>query len=131
MNEFIVWDKKDKTFVSKEDASFIESGSYSSIITDIIDKNTDRYQLFKGIGKTDINNEMIYADCSIVEFDLKQNHPLEIYSKECGIFKYSNETLSYYIELLNGNTLGFGRWENVKNIKIIDTIQENKLGLMS
>jgi len=138
MNEFTIWDKKDRIFISKEDASFIECGSYSSIITDIIDKNTDRYQLFKGIGIKDINNRSIYAESSILEFaNMKNNKKYYAFLK---FDVYWQRMFFWFVQDCNDNkAFGYAgkkldRVEYTPDImhklKVIDTVQENKLGLI-
>ena len=75
------------------------------------------------IGLKDINGKSIYADSSIVEFEHKDK-------KLQGFFRYSKMRLSYVIEDLY-NDMGEMVYDGSQNnFKTIDTIQENKLGLM-
>ena len=149
MNEFIVWDK--------ELEFFGESNKYlincnGDLFFDNNDKylynQTDKLVACNYIGLKDINNNKIYADCSIVEFDFeyKSTQPkrLEnglsqstVYSqiqktKLKGWFEYNNEELRYEINILNDSDF-ICLWYQIgdmRNLKIIDTIQENKLGLI-
>lgn len=78
----------------------------------------------------DIDGEEIYVDYSIVEFET-----CHIQFK--GILRYSHEDSHYYIEILSDDTgirtetygLVYSSKE-FENIKIIDNIQHNKLGLI-
>jgi len=122
MNEFIVWDKVIKKFWDYEN---IHEGDRPSLGND---------NVFAYISKKDINNKKIYADCSIVEF--AHRYVKDDYSHDCilrGVFTYSEDKLCYVIELLPNdiykvNFLSFN--ENSGLFQIIDTIQENKLGLI-
>jgi hypothetical protein len=133
MNEFIVWDKDKKEFIGvRNDIRLtfnedVENGYEVERVYpyDSIEINAD---IFPYVGKTDINNKNIYADSSIVEFELGtiSNKKLK------GYFKYSNYTLGYHIILVDdcnkGRAFKFDA-ELMYDFKIIDTIQENKLGL--
>tara|TARA_R110000868_G_scaffold93996_1_gene259803 strand:- start:174 stop:557 length:384 start_codon:yes stop_codon:yes gene_type:complete len=83
------------------------------------------------IGLKDVEDNKIYADSSIVEFEY-------IKSKHKGYFTWNNKTLSYDIMVIDWNfkilknysaPIGYSHLK-MKNFKIIDTIQENKLGLI-
>lgn len=143
MNEFIVWDEDNQQFSTFDElmsdewcvSELDENGQiffkYSNCAEDdweheYVEMNT---KLFYGIGKTDINGKKIYADSSIVEFDY------ETMGKKynmIGYFKYNNKKLSYDIISLNKLldielfTYPCEAWK----FKIIDTVQENKLGLI-
>lgn len=78
----------------------------------------------------DKDGEEIYVDYSIVEFET-----CRIQFK--GILRYSHEDSHFYIEILSDDTgirtETYGLVYNSKefeNIKIIDNIQHNKLGLI-
>ena len=83
----------------------------------------EKFELIKHIGKKDISDKKIYADCSIVEFE---DVHLNLHK---GYFQYSNTSLKYFIRLLCGATVDYDFYR-YGNFKIIDTIQENKLGLI-
>ncbi len=91
------------------------------------------------IGKTDIEGNKIYADSSIVEFEDKslvweKEYSKQVTRKHKGFFKYSREKLAYMVCVFDED-LRVVEWcfyyeKELFNIKIIDTIQENKLGLI-
>lgn len=122
MNEFIVWDKNDERFL---DSLFVNSE-----LNEAVSSNED-FGIFQYIGKTDTEGNKIYADCSIVELDYY--YGMSGHVKEKGYFTYNNETLGYSIQLLNKSeklTSFTGLAHKIDNLKIIGTIQENKLGLI-
>ena len=81
------------------------------------------------IGLKDINGKSIYANSSIVEWCHPQGN---IYN---GYFKWNQKELCYEVITIdsndnyNGIKLKFF-YLQMNNLKIIDTIQENKLGLI-
>ena len=80
----------------------------------------------KDIGLKDINEKSIYADCSIVEFK-------NIGSNYTGYFTFDLVKLCYKIIVLDIKSVRkefIFNSNNIENIKIIDTIQQNKLGLI-
>lgn len=140
MNEFIVWDGK--CFYSDCSYGYLmlkQNGIiYENLESDYggrETKKTDFKPLFY-IGIKDINNNKIYADCSIVEFDyIDLNMELKEWERRTykGFFKWHQDMLSYCIHYDGGNEF----FNEVKffsyifeNFKVIDTIQENKLGLI-
>lgn len=148
MNEFIIWDKSDDRFWTLEELrgtgelDILVSDDFSiQLINFGIDEifNPDgadynQYfrrevdiETFKYIGLKDINGKNIYADCSIVEFNNSQ-----LWNKHIGIFFYNKEKLCYQIKIIDGNRkdeiIPYDRY--CSDFKIIDTIQENKLGLI-
>ena len=97
------------------------------------------------IGLKDINGKSIYADCSIVEFEHKYRTRTRTFNgflnsqsfakEQCellqGFFTWNSDKLRYEIDILNHDffiCLDFV--STMKNFKIIDTIQENRLGLI-
>lgn len=120
MNEFIVWDDIRHEF-NKDITSYMSFNKKGKINSFNGFGNT---QYFQYIGKIDISGNKIYADCSIAEFYFQDK-------KMQGYFNFNKELLSYRIICFNGWKIGFGvNIEDINNIKIIDTIQENKLGLI-
>lgn len=116
MNEFIVWDNEENIFIENFASEVYEP------LNDLLSNKS--YDFLPYIVITDINNNKIYADCSIVEFDdgLKTK----------GYFTYIPEELRYILRILNSDILEelrADRWD-IYRIKIIDTIQQNKLGLI-
>lgn len=93
--------------------------------------NSGEGDICKFIGINDIDGKKIYADSSIFEFEFNNY-------KYYGFISYCNNTLTYSINflayndkthfrssrILSGNTASFD------NFKVVDTIQENKLGLI-
>jgi len=132
MNEFIVWDNKHKIFI--KDIS-IERLAISEPLKNKI--YLVHWDILNYIGIKDINNNKIYADCSSFEFDYID---LNLEDIECGrrtykgFFSWNQDTLSYFIHYDGGNEF-FNQVQycpaKFENFKIIDTIQENKLGLIN
>ena len=95
-----------------------------------------KYKLFY-IGLNDINNNKIYADSSIVEFDFLGFGELTPDSYKAFVkwnkerFRYDIQTLSRVDKNSNLYVFDLGKCiDRISNIKIIDTIQESKLGLI-
>ncbi len=124
MNEFIVWDKQDKEF--RED--YLVSGDLdlSYIGTDV---SNYRCTVHQYIGKKDINNKKIYADCSIVEFWF-DNGKERVFLK--GYFTYNDIDLRYEVDILGDSKYVYLDYvhEYFTCFRIVDTIQKNKLGLI-
>jgi hypothetical protein len=125
MNEFIVWDKKSKIF------------HYAYIARGILHHDrlvdfTNNLEVFNYIGKTDIEGNKIYADSSIVEFSIFKDNDLEIFpDKETmkGYFTFNSNSLSYSIRTLDDSHENFdfiSVHNRIVDLKIIDTLQENK-----
>ena len=125
-NEFIVWDKKLEYF-----NDILIAPIDLSIDIDGILKHSDRVDVFNYIGIKDINNKKIYADSSIVKFEYEG---FDRYFDSVGFFTFNKDTLQYEIETIidNNDSHMCSRLSvtKVKNIKIIDTIQQNKRGLI-
>lgn len=133
MNDFIVWysDENNQNMFSEEfTLEQLINQDHLDIVSDSpLLRNFKVDSINNSIGIKDINGKSIYADCSIVEFEFGtiSNKKLK------GYFKYSNYTLGYHIVLVNDCNRGRAfRFDAVLmyDIKIIDTIQENKLGLI-
>lgn len=129
------WENNKLTLVrfNSGDGYTPEEGEFSNPTWEKVDCD-----FFDYIGKTDINGKKIYPDCSIVEFEIilrRSVLPIK------GYFYFDKTSLKYKIKVLedlgdDGRTYGLGtipystyRTE-IENLKIIDTIQENKLGLI-
>lgn len=129
MKEFIVWysngtDKFNKEFTLDD---LISQLHYDEICDSPLLKDYKVIEICQSVGLKDINNNKIYADCSIVEFEWKISG-----FKKVGYFYYSNEDLCYMAKGVSEYTSDvlFYDKHTMKNFKIIDTIQENKLGLI-
>lgn len=140
MNEFIVWDEDSKEFIDENYPFYLAPTGLLCIRQNngqmIYDNNME---YFYSIGKKDISDKKIYADSSIFEFDVI-NCGLSL--KTIGYFKYDNYSQCMQIHILkdigdDGRILGLKiinyiiYIDEIVNIKIIDTIQENKLGLIN
>lgn len=145
MNGFIVWDKIAKHFADDIclDAELLQDGiSYS------LEVKEELFELFYPVGLKDINGKNIYADSSIVEFQLKDDVIFADFTgakptiwneiKMIGYFVFNNEDLRYEIDIVdlekNKTKSNFVclyyNIATMSQFKIIDTIQENKLGLI-
>jgi len=151
MNDFIVWDKEnniffdresnfDKIYSKTEDEMYCPEEMYTNWFYyifgfDILRDSSDRLTSHDYIGKSDINNKKIYADSSIIEFEIFIINPDDttsvIYTLN-GFFTYNDIELRYEIDILDNNSFVCLNYniENQRNFKIIDTLQENKLGLI-
>lgn len=88
----------------------------------IFHSNSGEGDICKFIGINDIDGKKIYADSSIFEFETE-------IGKRKGYFTFCEKTLRYHIfDLALKAFVGYSLL--YKNFKIIDTIQENKLGLV-
>lgn len=124
MNKFVVWDKKNKRFLDGDEFAIDDNGKVYNWDSDSCLKPFKlNMELLNYIGKNDINNNKIYADCSIVKL-----------GDDIGFIKYSPFlsanvfiSLSYY---KTEQPLMECSLFNINNMEIIDTIQENKLGLI-
>jgi len=139
-NNFIVWDEDEREFYIVDTIIGTTNGyrvakvkplpencdaeCYSEFT--IFDWDySDKDKILKPIGIKDINNKTIYADSSIVECDYYEDFKDKATIR--GYFKYDDKDLAYYFIFLNSNR-GSELFINLdlQNIKIIDTIQDNK-----
>jgi len=137
-NEFIVWDEEEERFIDETKCIF-KDGTLFRNEKAFANEISDDLTMFWSVGKTDINNKKIYTDCSIVEFK-EPYHGSELK----GSFVWCNETLRYKISIIQGTgrfqegtvqeIMKESRWSGLVpkfvDYNIIDTIQENKLGLI-
>ena len=133
MNDFIVWDKYRKVWIDESYPFFINSSGFLCIQRNdkqmVIENDCE---IFKPIGLKDTEGNKIYADSSIIEFvhiGRLSNHAL----KKVGIFKFIKKDLQYRVIDLECNKDGLeveSPFHKLCAFKIIDTIQENKLGLI-
>lgn len=87
------------------------------------------------IGKTDINGKKIYADCSIVEFDHFAANEADLQTNRAYLIYDINDCCYdlYFIDAdLYGLRVAISHFSRSmrSEFKIIDTVQENKLGLI-
>lgn len=130
MSGFIVWDKRYRVFRKLLKIDF-ELGLYFCIDTVV---PFEKGELVKDIGLKDINGKSIYVDSSIVEFKMVINKK-EVDTQ--GYFSYIKEELRYeFYQYFNQRRnfikayLSPNDGRIASEFKIIDTIQENKLGLI-
>lgn len=134
MKECIFWDSEDKKFISWAEVSLVKDTGDDFVIVmkeiDNVCSEGRNFESFDYIGQKDINKDKIYADCSIVEFEIDKIFS-DISKIQKGYFSYNADYLCYdWVDLTNHRVVRTGVDFNLlKNIKIIDTIQENKLGL--
>lgn len=150
MNEFIVWDKSDKRFYPLY--SYSVGNKLIKPLVKIKGKDfkilNEECQIFNYINKKDINNKKIYADCSIVEFILKDEAIFADFTgrkptiwneiKMIGYFTFNDEDLRYEIDIIDWEksktksqfSCLYYNFDRMSDFKIIDTIQVNKLGLI-
>jgi hypothetical protein len=135
MNEFIVWysndineDKFSQEFtldqlIGQDHLDYISDSKF--LVNYKVDSIND------GIGLKDINGKSIYADSSIVEFDKCSQ---DGHSEKLKGFIRESSPMLFQIVILDNHIWNVLYWHefrhSIKNIKIIDTIQENKLGLI-
>lgn len=122
-DQYIVFDDIRKEF-TKDVTSFL-SFNRNGTINCFNGFGDTKY--FKDIGLKDINGKSIYADSSIVEFeyfDIDPKNTCILY----GYFSFKQSELGYRVCTFDNSY--FVSFTNIRNFKIIDTIQENKMGLI-
>lgn len=119
MNEFIVWDDIKREFTNNVTyfMSFNEDGTINSY------NGFGETKYFQYIGLRDTEDNKIYTDSSIVEFDDE--------SKSKAYVRFRNFAYEFYFFESGGFNKLFEYDFEKTRIKIIDTLQENKLGLIS
>lgn len=125
-NKFISWDEKTKKFY---EFGLFDTDNYYLLDHSInLDINTAHNNTFTSIGKKDINNKEIYVDSSIVEFQMIIGEDVE---KVQAHFYYDDDDMAYGIDILSGD-VSSGRYSfhDMIGIEVIDSLQENKLGLI-
>ena len=125
MNEFIVWDTENFISLSqafKDEAVVVDlSDGFDSYTLDI---GFENYSLHNYIGKTDIDGNKIYADCSIVEFEYMTNS-FNSY-KLRGYFKWNNMKLGYDLKIDNPMFMMTDFYIPSLDLKVIGTLQQDK-----
>ena len=135
MNEFIVWSVSGQRFLKINEFSISMESKIILLregkIFDVV-KSGQEYILYNGIGKIDIEGNKIYADSSIVVFTFLDNKLRE--HEVIGYFYFNDTDLGYWIEMIDQADVKYNHTRfyanRVKDLKIIDTLQENKLGLL-
>lgn len=127
MNDYIVWysDENNQNMFSKEFTldELISQKHLDEISDSPLLRNFKIDSINNGIGIKDINGKNIYADCSIVEM----YRGLDSFT---GYYIYNKNKAHYEFIIIDGcDNDSFGNIIG-SSLKIIDTIQENKLGLI-
>ena len=140
-NEFIVWDKEHKRWLEsyynhilyvplqkdndrliRVDYDDVSEAGYVYITWD--ENEVDIFQKVMD----DKDGNPIYANSSIVEFD-DWNELYSRVDKRKGYFIFDKNTLQYVVVFTTGPTRKYNTL-NMSNFKVIDTVQENSLGLV-
>lgn len=144
MQDFIVWYKnKDTNKVFSREFN-LNQLILQNHLDEIFDSpgcvDYEILSILPSTGKVDSNENKIYADSSIFEFNVIINgYRKESYTRTIrGYFKFYALNLEYEIHLLEnlkepiGNLCSVAKYDctEMSNFKIIDTIQENKLKLI-
>lgn len=127
MNELISQEKKYE--IINQVLEFLDSDKPINDISEYLeDEIRNINKNHKDIGLKDINGKNIYADSSIVEF----NNSTNLNHKYKGIFYYLPAKARYMIKVFNKNNfeIWFYNPDKILNLKIVDTVQQNKLGLI-
>lgn len=124
MNDFISQEKQYE--IINQVLEFLDSDKPINDISEYLeDEIRNINKNHKDIGLKDINGKSIYADSSIVKIEYLTKQ----WNKATGYFKYISSELGYCFQI--GKTISIPIHKLIfKNIEIIDTIQENKLGLI-
>ena len=138
MKKCIFWDDEDNKFLTWDEVEFEKLKNEEVMVWKQIDPISKECRLFESFDDTelkDINGKSIYANSSIFEFDYLVDIENEIFQKRIGVFYFEKTFLAYHISFLTGTNRKGGNADKynafgMKNFKIIDTIQENKLGLI-
>ena len=132
MNEFIAWDNEDNKFIFWKDMVFTKDKNDDFIIImkeiDEILSEGRNFKTFNYIGLKDIDNKKIYADSSICRINYFSSS--DWISDYC-YFSFDDENLRYTVHLINEREIVDYEASYFDCIEIIDTIQENKLGLIN
>lgn len=101
MNEFIVWDKDEKCFYEVDTLIGTINGYKIAKVRPLPEncdsecytvfswEYSDSDEMFRDIGLKDINNNKIYANSSIIEFELKDYCPCEVMEMDCECNNYT------------------------------------------
>lgn len=134
MNEFIMWDKIEKEWLTTGNMPICSMEE--TLIFDFSDSNEVSSHLY--IGKTDIYGNKIYADSSIVEFEYEDRIPTliddDVIIKFTAYFEYNIDELRCELIILDYDrtktksiysVLSYNM-DLMKNLKVIGTLQENQ-----
>lgn len=124
MNEFIVWDEEKKEFYEYSNR-FHAARADGVLIEDNLgfeEEDRERFTPYFYIGRKDINDKKIYAECSIVEFSYICCDEEFIIK---GYFTWDEEYLKYIIDPIEGyeNAIEYEPFKFI-NMRVIGTLQE-------
>lgn len=139
MEKYIVWysDENNKNKFSREFTldELISQNHLDEVSDSPLLRNFKIDSINKGIGLKDIEGKNIYSNSSIVELLISEDFSNDHFSsteehKFIGIVKF--DYFGARVEdLKDRTTIWFNEIENEEiEVKIIDTLQENKLGLI-
>lgn len=126
MNKFIVWDVDMERFQTEDELMVNENGLVCNSQGELLEENI--YKPKWHIGKTDIEDNDIYADCSIVEMTINDEDGMHSHK---GFFNYNEALLCYEFKEPIPGAYGRRIWrmERLQTysviFKIIGTLQEN------
>ena len=135
INRFLDPIKDDEVAISNTGDIYVISHN-SSVISgyDVEVDHDDTYLFFDNTRLKDINSKSIYSESSIFEFEAIVNgfrqQPTTHVLK--GSFEFNLDDLRYEINIYNSPLFKCLWYDSqyMSNFKIVDTIQENKLGLI-
>ncbi|MFA5669904.1 MAG: YopX family protein [Candidatus Cloacimonas sp.] len=121
MNEFIVW-CKNKNEWEADECVLTRDGKLIDIKY-MKELNLENHTIYRYIGKTDIEGNKIYADCSIVEFEYYDMDVDSGWVKAKSVITFDDEDLMYLIAI-DGELCNF-KQHDIVNLRVIGTLQEN------
>lgn len=132
MNEFIVWDKKFDRFLPEEDMAISSLGFIFTLGEDgYFPRNVGDCTIHNFIGMTDANNKKIYTDSSVLRMTINDEDGEH---SHIGYFSFNELLLMYEFKEPLGELTRIWRLEKLQpysmRLETLDTMQENKLGLI-
>jgi len=122
MNEYIEWDKKNKRFCFPKCGCGITINEWFEFY-----EKSENFSIHQCIKMRDVNNQPIYEKCSIVSIGYSWQEPEE---QVKGFFKYDHRELAYLIYDIEKKEYVRFDISKMQYIEVVDTVQENKLGLI-
>lgn len=122
MHNFIEWDNEKKVFCVPKGGCMLDINEWFETYI-----GSERFSIHEYIGKIDADNKRIFANSSIVEIGFSWQ---ESKDRIKGFFDYDKAALGYVIWDLEKNDYIDYDVTKMQYFKIIDTVQENKLGLV-
>lgn len=119
--KFRVWDIHHNKML--DDLNFDKAVSLNEAL-----KSNEDFIILEYTGLQDMNNKKIYADSSICRVNYFGNH-LDLINAYC-YFYFDTENLRYTVRFINERQIVDYESSSFDSIEIVDTLQENKLGLI-